>query len=281
MTTARSAKSRPRPEDRCGVEQDLRALQWLEPAGEQRHAGIFETQPSPQPGAVVLGEEARVDAGLGNADAVSGRAIQADEVFGLGRARGDEAVSLGGELTLGLSAERIQRQAGACLGQRQGVKRLHPRNVPRLSKLPAHQAAVPVMAVDGPIGATFRRRVTDGRAGEVVEQRPDILLAEWLRRPHGEANQPAQRRDQLLVGAGSVATHEHVGGYASKRESLAQPADGEVHPAVLAAAQIRQRRGVHGDDGDRPRAGLEHGLKCTHRPLDESAGTRRILDGHI
>ena len=227
----------------------------------------------------MLGEEAGVDTGLGNADPVPRRAVQADQVLRLGGARGDEAIRLGGELTLGLRAERVQRQTGARLGQRQGVERLHPGDVPRLAELAADQAAVPVVAVDGAIRASLRCRVADRRVGEVVEQRPDVLLAERLRRSHREANQPAQRCDQLLVGTGSVATDEHVGGHAAERESLAQTADGEVHAAVLAAAQIRQWRRVDGDDGDRPRA-LAHGLKCTHRPLDEPAGTRRILDGH-
>ena len=84
------------------------------------------------------------------------------------------------------------------------------------------------------------------------------------------AGGPTGRRTSLLSGAinsssgtGSVATHEHVGRHAAKRESLTQSPDGEVHAAVLAAAQIRQWRRVDGDDGDRTRA-LAHGLKCTH-----------------
>ena len=125
------------PELRRGVEQDLRALQRLEPACEERNARAVEAEPPPQPGAVVLGKQARVDTGLGDADPVTGRAIQADQVLRLGRARGDEAVRLGGELALCLRPKRVERQPGARLGERQRVKRLHPRDVPRLAELRA------------------------------------------------------------------------------------------------------------------------------------------------
>jgi len=239
------------PEVHGRVEEDLRALQRLEPPGEQRDPRALETEAAAQAGAVVLSEETGIDARLGDADPISRSAIQPDEVLCLRRARGHEPVCLGSQLTLRLGTERVERQTRARLGQGQGVKRLHPRHVPRVTKAPADEATVPVVAVDGTVGPTLGCGVPDGGVAELVEQRADVLLADGLRRPHGEPNQPAQGRDQFLVRTRSVAAHEHVGRNAPERESLAQPANREVHAAVLAAAQIRQRGRVHGDDGDR------------------------------
>ena len=107
----------------------------------------------------MLSEEARVDTGLGNADPVARRAVQADEVLRLGGTGGDEAIGLGCELTLGLRTQRVQRKSGTRLGECEGVERLHPRDVPLLAELATDDSAVPVMAMDGAIRTSLRLRV--------------------------------------------------------------------------------------------------------------------------
>ena len=83
--------------------------------------------------------------------------------------------------------------------------------------------------------------MADRCSGELVQERAYLLLAEWLRRSDREAHEPAERRDQLLVRTRPVAANENVRGDAAEREALTEPADREVHPTVLATAQIRQR----------------------------------------
>ena len=94
-----------RPKLGRGIEQDLRPLERLEPAGEECHPGVFEAKAAAQCGPVVLGEEAWIDSGLGDADAVAGRAIQPDEVLCLGRARSHQPVCLCSELAFRLCPE--------------------------------------------------------------------------------------------------------------------------------------------------------------------------------
>ena len=56
--------------------------------------------------------------------------------------------------------------------------------------------------------------------------------------PDGQADQPAHRGDHLLGRRERVvAAHEDVGGDAGLGKALAEPADGEVAAAVLAAPE--------------------------------------------
>ena len=165
-------------------------------------------------------EEAGIDAWLSDADPVTRRVIEADQVLRLGRAGGDEPIGLCGELAFGLRAQCIERQPGACFGECQRVKRLHPCDTPRFAEPPADDSAMPVVAVDGAVRAALGLGMSTVTRVKSSSSARTSSLRQRLRRPDGEADEPAERRDQLLVGTGPVAAHENVRGHAAERETL-------------------------------------------------------------
>jgi hypothetical protein len=121
------------------------------------------------------------------------------------------------------------------------------------------------MGVDEAIAALLGRGVSEHRVREGVEQRHQVLLGERSGRSHVEEDEPAPRSDQPLGGKiGVVAADKDVARHSPLREALAEPADPEIHPAVLAPPQLTERRGVNRNDGDGAATRLGHGLKSSH-----------------
>ena len=141
------------------IEQRLRPLQRLEPAAEEHDAPALQAEPPPQSCRVARRLKPAVDARLGDADAIARRAVQTDEILGLGDASSHQPVRVGDQLLLGPSADDVERKSGAGLRPRQRVERLHPRRRPALAQLSSHQPAEPIVTVHEPIRPSLGLRM--------------------------------------------------------------------------------------------------------------------------
>ena len=159
MTTARSSNPSTGPQQRRGVEEDLRALQRLEPPGEERNSRVGRDR-----GSAAASEPSCSAKRRGSTPGCATQIRSRDARYRRMRSFASAALAATSRSAWAASSpSACARRAssgrpGARLGQREGVERLHPGDVPRLAELAPDQAAVPVVAVDGAIRTSLRLR---------------------------------------------------------------------------------------------------------------------------
>ena len=171
------------------VQQHVRGLERLDPAGEQQHVGVDR---QPQAGAGLGGgeraEDVEVDAGVDHLDPARLGVVQLDQLLGLDVGVGDEHV--GGLDHLLLADHPGDRLGGVAVGERgvldlgHRVHRVDQRDAPAVARQRADLAGEPVVGVDGVVVAERLGGLrAQHLAGEHAELGGQLLLGEALERP--------------------------------------------------------------------------------------------------
>ena len=138
-----------------------RGRPWLAPPG----GAVAGAQRSDGPGCELLS----VYPGGNDTDVVSIHVVQLRQRRGFGLARGHQAIGPAHDHALDSRSLGIERQPYLRFKASQGVRGVHPGDRPALSDPGAHEAAQPVVGMNEPVGAPFRRGVGEQSAGELRE----------------------------------------------------------------------------------------------------------------
>ncbi|GAA2968306.1 hypothetical protein GCM10020227_40650 [Streptomyces flavovirens] len=281
-----------------GAQQDVRRLQRLDTAGEERDQGVLR---QPQPGAgggaggfpraQALGargertEAFEVDAGVDDGHTGGVGLVEADELVRLLGGVRDEPV--GGVHDLRLTDDPGGGLGAVTLGERgvldlrHGVHRVDQRDAPALGGEPADLAGEPVVGVDEVVvaGAVAGPRLHHP-VGEGAELGGQLLLGQPLVRtgvdvPHQHAGGHLHRGGQ--GSGGGPGEYLHLD--ADRGEPLGQLDDVDVHTAGVTGARLVQGRGVHGQHRDAARLAVAAGEAA--READTGCHTAAAEPGDV
>ena len=160
--------------------------------------------------------------------------------------------------------------AGAQLHLAQGVEHRQVRHAPPGRQPLARDHGQPVVRVHQVVAQPLASPERLHPGGELCRQRDHLLVLELLGGTGRNMHQPGAGAQLDDLGRRRVVSpREHVGGDAVAAELRRDAADIVIHPAGLAAAERRQRRGVEREHRDAV-GELRHGLaQCDLRSILE------------
>ena len=230
------------------TDEDVRRLERLDAADEQKHEAIGLDPEAVSSGLLVTGREAgEVDAGVYDGDTARVRVVQVDELLGLGVGVGDQAIGgvdhllLADDPALGLGLVAVGERE--VLDLRHRVHGVDERDVPPLGGKPADLAGEPVVRVHEVIPALGPHRLgaQDAR-GDRAELAGEVFLREALIRTrhdvaHGDSGIDLDR-GRLIAGgrAGEDVDLDAVVGESSRKLG-----DVDVHAARVTGAGLVER----------------------------------------
>ena len=205
--------------------------------------------------AVPREEQAVVDAGGDDADAVGLGPVQADELRRLDRRRGDQPVRVRDHELLAGQAVRgfrtLAARQGVVLDLAERVERGHQGDAPDLAGAAPHPAREPVVRVDEVVVGPLRACPPQDPAQELRQEPRQLLLGHGRARSGLDVDQPGAVPELLDLGTPLVPrAGEDVHLDAARRQALGRRPDEDVHPAGVARTRLVERGRVQADHGD-------------------------------
>src|SRR5207245_1045776 len=226
-------------QNRHGADDSFGALEPLEAPRKDDDLGVAQAEALPKRRGGPFVEDLQVHAGGHDAEPGPGGAIEANQVIGFLRARGDQPVAMPDDRLLDRDPmlRLHQRPFGGAFvfHAGQGVEGVEPGHVPLVAQAAGYPPREPVVAVDQAIAAAAATLLAQDGFAEVGKQIEEARLIDVVRGSNGEARDPALLgQPDPVPPVRARPAGEDFGRDAATAELFADRPDVDVHPAVFA-----------------------------------------------